>query len=145
MLTCSAEQASSSSCILYREECCRRPSLSRPRGSAASRMLLSCSRGNEGYRGGWRTSGHSSALLHCPGSSSDKTFSSSLGPCLGWLIDSHLRVCPAALDDGVDMIRECSLLSGVPAPGELLRAGRPCHPVGVSVVSPHAAANKRQK
>ena len=139
MLTCSSEQVRSSSCILSREELCRRPSLSRPRGSAASRMLLSCSRGSEGYRGGWRTSGHSYPLLQCPGSSADNAMSSSLRTCLGWLIISHLRVGPAVVDDVVDMIRECSLLSQVPGPLELLRAGRPGDPVGVSVVPPHTS------
>ena len=43
------------------------------------------------------------------------------------------------MDDVVDMIGECSLLSRVPGPLELLRAGRPGHPVGVTVVAPHSS------
>ena len=68
-ITCNTEQERSSSYILSREDCCRRLSLSRPRGSEASRMLLSCSRGSGGYTGDWRTSDHQE-LRHFPGSSS---------------------------------------------------------------------------
>ena len=129
-LTCSSEQVRSSSWILSRVELCRRQCPSRPRGSEASRMLRSCSRGSEGCRGDWRTSGRSPPpLLCCPGSSSDNVETET-----EWLIESHLWVSPAPVDDVVDMIRECSLQS--------LRAFWPAYPVGVTVVAPHTTRER---